>query len=62
MLAPWVKKQLYIIKDIPPRILTCFVYLSLYPFTLEQLKEAFCHSIVMSVATPTHTADQVVLF
>jgi hypothetical protein len=60
MTTSWVVKHLNVIEHIPPGFLAVNVNLPLDSFTLEQLEEAFGHSIVVAVATATHAGGQVV--
>ena len=54
-----VVEHLDVIEDIAACFLPRCIGFAPYPFPLEQLKKAFCHSVVMAVSTPTHTANQV---
>ena len=56
-----VVEHLDLVKDISTGILPGWVDLAANPLTLEQLEEAFGHSIVMAVAPAAHTTDQVVV-
>jgi hypothetical protein len=49
-----VVEHLDVMKDIGTGILTGWVDLAADPLTLEQLEEAFSHSVVMAVAAAIH--------
>ena len=57
--SDWVVEHFNIVKDVLPSRFSVFVYPSLNTFTLKELKEAFCNSIVMAVSAPAHAAEQV---
>ncbi len=61
MAALGVVEHLNVIEDICTGILPGQVNLAANPLALEQLEEAFSHRVVMAIATPAHTADQVVV-
>ena len=48
-------------KDIGTSILTGWVDLVANPLKLEQLEEAFSHSVVVAVAATNHAAAQIVI-
>ena len=62
MSAFWVVKHLDVIEHVATSILPRAVDLSLDPLPLQQLEEAFRHSIVVTIAASTHAAQQVVGF
>lgn len=55
-----VVEQFDVIEDVGPCVITRGVDTPLDPLTLEQLEEAFGHSIVVAVASPTHRANHCV--
>ena len=57
-----VVEHLDVIEHIGPGILPSAVDLSPDPFTLQQLKKALCHRVVMAVTASTHAAKHVVGF
>jgi len=61
MPPPAVVKHLDIIDDITACVITGRIDMSLNSFTLEQLKEAFCNSIIVTVPATAHTGFQLVL-
>lgn len=52
-----VVEHLDVMKDIGTGILAGWVELATNPLTLEQLEEAFSHSVVMAVAAATRRAS-----
>lgn len=54
MSADGVVKHLNVAKDIAIRFLPSGIDMLADALTLEQLEEAFCHSVVMAIATPAH--------
>ena len=60
MTPDWVVKHLDIIKHIAAGFVSCRVNPALDPLPFEQLKEALGDSVVVTVATSTHAATQVV--
>ena len=60
MSADGVVKHLNVAKHIAARFLLGRINVFSNALTLEQLEEAFCHSVVMAVASPAHVGLQVV--
>lgn len=60
MQAFWIVKHLDVVEHISARILLGAIDLSTDSFPIQQLGTALLYRIVMAVATPTHTAKQVV--
>ena len=56
-----VVKHLDVAENIGAGILSGGVNLAANPLALEQLEEAFGHSVVLTVAPTAHAADQVVV-
>ncbi len=60
MAAPWVLEHLDIIEHIAPGSFPGWIDSPLDPFTLEELEEAFCHGVVVSVSPTAHASLQVI--
>ena len=61
MLALWVVEHLDLVEHILPGLISGFVGPAPYPFAFEQVEEAFCHGIVVTVPAPAHGMLQVVM-
>lgn len=55
-----VVKRFNVIEHIAISILSCGVDLSLNPFPLQKLEKTLSYGVVMTVASVTHTGNQIV--
>jgi hypothetical protein len=62
MSALYVVKHFDVIKNVVPSIIPVWLHSSLNSFSLQKLKEALSHRIVVTIAASAHAAFQVVAF
>ena len=61
MFALRIIEHLDVIKNILPRVVSGFVSSAPDAFALQEVEEAFCNSIVMTVSAPPHAVLEIVL-
>ena len=62
MLAFWIIEKLDVIEDICTSLLTGCIGFTPYAFSLEELEEALCHGIIITVSSAAHASFQIVCF
>ena len=61
MLALGIIEHLDVVEYVLLRFVSGFVSYAPYTFTLQEIEEAFCNSIVMTVAPAAHAVFEIVL-
>jgi len=60
VLALWVVEELNVFEDIAPRVFSCSVSPPSDLLSLQELEEALCDGVVMTIAPTAHRVFQIV--